>query len=185
MFGDLPDDGIIAFIGGDQFADVILILPGVHLDLQLHAPLVAVDQQHIMGCPELVVQGGIQQDHHHRHHDFDKCQPDNGHHRQHGVADEAQDHIGKDIGNKNGYDLSDDQIHPVQLTKHGTVRILEHQVHQSGIHRHQDILTLIFKVSKGIALLPYQIIDQRHDQDLQQGFHHPDGSLHILIGAAA
>ena len=97
---------------------------------------------------------------------------------------EAEVLSGKKIHNKQGNDLSDNQIYPIQLAKHGTVCILKNQIRQQTVYTHQNIFALIGKGRHFIALFPDQIVDYRQNQHFQQGFRYPQDTLCIFVCAA-
>ena len=73
----------------------------------------------------------------------------------------------------------------MELPEHGAFGVKEQGIQNHGIHAHQNIFALIGEVFQVVALHPGNIVGQREDGDFQQGFRHPDETLHILKGAAA
>ena len=184
MIGNFLQNGIQSLVHTDQLLDIILILTGIHFDLQSNAALMTIDQKHIMGCIQLVINGGIDQDQNRSHHNFNSQQRQHRLGIQNCIADQAKLQISDCIDHEQRYDLSDQQIHLMELTKHGAFKVLEERIQQNAVNTHQNIFALIGKVFHMITLFPHPVIHQSQDHNLQQRFRHPEEAFCIFVCAA-
>ena len=137
---------------------MVLIPPGVHFDFQTHAPLVSIDQEHIVGSVELVVQGGVRMHQEESHHNFQQEKHHDWHRGQHLILHQRQLEIGDEIHQEQRNGLPQNQIHPVKLAEHGAVRVLEEHIGQHCIYAHEDIFAFVGVVFNVVAMPPDDIV---------------------------
>ena len=138
-----------------------------------------------MGSIHLVIEPGEQIHQPDSRHDLSCQQPQHGRHADHLICNQAQLEIGDHIHQAQGNDLSDNQIHPVELSELGALGVDKQGVQQQRVHTHQQVFPPVGKGVKIVASVPGDIICQRHQGNFQPGFRHPDKALHILPRGAA